>query len=59
MQSLFKLILPLGITTYVLLLISLLMGLFKAPMKSHKIVAIATFVFATCHAALILIAKLS
>ncbi len=59
MQWIFKLILPFGITTYALLVTSLIMGMAKAPLKLHKVIAVITLIFATLHAGIIIYAKLS
>lgn len=57
----YLLIRPLGITTYVLLTLAMLIGLFKkqiklkAKFKIHKWLGISAFIIATIHFSLILI----
>lgn len=51
MELLAELIVPIGIATYIILLITLLLGagIIKAKRKIHKIFGIATFICATFH----------
>lgn len=52
----YQLVIPLGIITFTLLTITLMMGLrlIKVKFKVHKTFGILTFVFAVLHAGLIL-----
>jgi len=50
-----KFIKPLGITTYILLFLTLLSGLFRFKLKYHKILAILTLVIASIHALIVIL----
>ena len=53
-MNLYQLILPLGLTTFGLLLITVLLGarVIKAKIKYHKIFGILTFIVAITHGSL-------
>jgi hypothetical protein len=53
-MNLYIFIKPLGIITYLCLLTTLSMGLFRWQFKYHKKMAIITLIFATIHALLVL-----
>lgn len=54
-MELYSLVIPLGILTFVLLLLTLLMGLrvIKVRFKTHRLFGILTFMSAILHAGLI------
>jgi len=54
-MNLGNLIIPLGITTYVFVLITIMLGLRRWKLKFHKVLAIATITFASLHALLVII----
>jgi hypothetical protein len=56
MEDLYSLVMPLGIATYVVLLVTFLVGLrvIKVKFKIHKVLAIITLLLASLHAILIL-----
>lgn len=54
-MNLGNLIIPLGITTYVFVLITIISGLRRWKLKFHKVLAIATITFASLHALLVII----
>ena len=53
-----RFVIPLGISTYVLLLATILSGLFRAKLKlklkHHKVLALLTIITATIHAGIII-----
>jgi len=57
-MNFYVLIKPLGIITYLCLLITFSMGFFRWQFKHHKKMAIMTLIFATLHALLVLITYL-
>ncbi len=54
-MNLGNLIIPLGITTYVFVLITIMLGLRRWKLKFHKTIALITILLATFHALLVLI----
>jgi len=56
-MNLFKLVMPLGIATYLLALLTIISGLKKAKLTTHKLLATLTIILATCHAGLIIYLK--
>jgi hypothetical protein len=55
MNNLANLIVPLGITTYVLVLLAVCSGLLHWNFKLHRGLAVTAAVLATCHAALVIL----
>lgn len=55
MNNFLFLIKPLGITTYALILLTLLSGLLRWKLKFHRGLAISATILATVHAALVLL----
>lgn len=50
----YKLIIPLGILAYIMLLITIISGVRRINLKYHKILAFITIALATLHAALVI-----
>ncbi len=55
MNNLASLIEPLGITTYILVLLTVCSGLLHWNFKLHRGLAVTAAVLATCHAALVIL----
>ncbi|MBN2790006.1 MAG: hypothetical protein JXR69_07440 [Candidatus Delongbacteria bacterium] len=55
-MELYDLVMPLGIITYVLIILAILTGrrIIKLHPKWHKIIAVLALVFATLHAAIVI-----
>ncbi len=53
-MELFKFVKPFGIITYILLLLTLISGLFRWKLKYHKALAISALVLATIHALIVI-----
>jgi uncharacterized membrane protein YjjP (DUF1212 family) len=55
MEDLYSFVMPLGFATWILLLVTMLIGLrvLKVKFKFHKILAIVTFLVATAHGLLV------
>ena len=54
-MDIIKIIKPLGILTYLLVLATIISGLLRIKMKNHKLLAFTAIALATIHAALVLI----
>ncbi len=52
----YKFVIPLGITTFIFLVLTLLSGLhiIKVKLKMHRILGFVTLFFALCHAGLVI-----
>jgi hypothetical protein len=47
-------IIPLGILTYLSLVLGIISGIRRWPLKTHKTIAITTIILATLHASLVI-----
>ena len=52
-----KFIIPLGILTYLMVLITLISGLRRVKIQNHQLLAYITIALASCHATLIIYLK--
>ncbi len=54
-MELWRFIKPFGIVTYVLILLTLISGLFRWKLKYHKTLAISTLILASIHALIVIL----
>jgi len=50
-----KVIIPVGITTYVSLLVTIIAGIRRWKLKYHRLLAILTIIFASIHATIVIL----
>lgn len=54
-MELWRFVKPLGIITYVLILLTLIGGLFRWKLKYHKMLAISALILASIHALIVIL----